>query len=88
MPSVWMILVVFLLSAVSDLLIAWYLTGVAKGRLLTAFVATGLLSAVKGTWACFIVSDPWLILPGALGEMAGTALAVWWLKRKVPDGRT
>jgi hypothetical protein len=84
---IWWAIFVFVLSVIDDLLAVIYIRRVATGKRISAALMSGALTGLISAEVLIYVSEWLLIIPNALGSVAGTWLALWLeesLPRQIP----
>ncbi len=82
MAFVIQIIVTFLALFVTDVCWAFYIGKVKEGNSFHAAKWAVFLYVTSAIGTIGIVSNPWLLIPAALGAFAGTFLAVKWDSKK------
>ncbi|MDI6821003.1 MAG: hypothetical protein QMD65_02365 [Patescibacteria group bacterium] len=72
------IILVFLATAISDVLWTFYIRRTGQGKALAASSFTFLIALLGGIAVVTYVENPWYLVPTAFGAFIGTFISIKW----------
>lgn len=80
-------LIVFLAAFVTDICWAFYVNRVKEGKALSSGIWAVFLFLTGSVATTAYVTNPWYLVPAAVGAFAGTVITVWYnsFERKVEE---